>query len=436
MKLNIKLLLLIAIANSAHAISFRYYYKGWKGSKGQIELDVRNGTLNLAGKKLTDLDGFDEVPNLANLRTLDLSNNQLTEIPASIGNLPRLQYLILRHNQLTTLPETIGELTNLTYLDLSHNKIESIPADIGALSKVRVLSLNHNLLSTIPEEMGGMSDLVGLRLENNHLTTIPATIGNLHWLRTLRLENNELTSIPETIGQLPWRGDLTALYLYNNPIPLTKAQLRTRLRLAENTASQNFKLYFKSQQQERAEHDLFQAIKDGNVSKVGFRYKYILIGAVSGPYDDDLQNFAPIDVAKIRDADGNNLMHAAIQSAYDQLQPLKKHISAIMSNAELTNAQKKEQVEPFLTQIDEINDRYMKIMSILLSCGEGCVQTMLFTPNAQGQQVIEAIIAHLGFDSPIYKAILEGLASEEEEKKEAAEEEETARWHAEADSIC
>ena len=67
---------------------------------------------------------------LSALQTLDLSDNQLTTLPESIGKLTNLQELNLGYNQLTTLPESIGQLTNLQELYLYNTQLTTLPPEI------------------------------------------------------------------------------------------------------------------------------------------------------------------------------------------------------------------------------------------------------------------------------------------------------------------
>ena len=83
-------------------------------------------------------DGF------ANLERIDLNNNQLTELPQSIGNLTNLKWLTLSSNQLTELPQSIGNLTNLEILLLGINKLTEPPNYIANLTNLKRLDLHRN----------------------------------------------------------------------------------------------------------------------------------------------------------------------------------------------------------------------------------------------------------------------------------------------------
>jgi leucine-rich repeat protein SHOC2 len=57
------------------------------------------------------------------METLNLDNNQLTQIPRGIYKMKSLNTLTLRNNKITKIPDTFCHLRNLTLLDVRGNKI-------------------------------------------------------------------------------------------------------------------------------------------------------------------------------------------------------------------------------------------------------------------------------------------------------------------------
>jgi hypothetical protein len=146
---------------------------------------------------------------------LNLSNNQLTDLPAEIGQLHSLRSLDLSCNQLTNLPAEIGQLHSLTKLFVSYNQLTSLPAEIGQLHSLTSLSLGKNQLTNLPAEILELHSLTSLSVHANKLTNLPAEIGQLHSLTSLSLSENQLTNLPDEIGQLHSLGWLD---LTGNPI--------------------------------------------------------------------------------------------------------------------------------------------------------------------------------------------------------------------------
>jgi len=85
------------------------------------------------------------------LTTLDLSRNQISEIPAVIGSLTNLTTLDLWGNQISQIPEVIGNLTNLTELDLEQNQITQISPTLAQLVNLKHLSLHGNPINIPPD---------------------------------------------------------------------------------------------------------------------------------------------------------------------------------------------------------------------------------------------------------------------------------------------
>ena len=103
--------------------------------------------LYMADNRLTD-DVFEEINMLPELRVLNLSYNELYEVPQ--GSLRRWQHineLYLSGNELTTLPsEDLEEITSLKVLHINGNKFRDLPAELGKLHKLAVLDVGSNFL--------------------------------------------------------------------------------------------------------------------------------------------------------------------------------------------------------------------------------------------------------------------------------------------------
>jgi Leucine-rich repeat (LRR) protein len=63
----------------------------------------------------------------------------LNVIGYQLGNLTGLQTLNLSSNELTQIPRQIRKLTNLQKLDLSYNAIKELPPEVGQKSSSFVL---------------------------------------------------------------------------------------------------------------------------------------------------------------------------------------------------------------------------------------------------------------------------------------------------------
>jgi Leucine-rich repeat (LRR) protein len=75
------------------------------------------------------------------LKYLEISDNQITEIPEGISKLENLEYLSFQNNQITSLPEKLTFLRKLQTLDIRGNKIPMPEIEILKLSlpKCRIL---------------------------------------------------------------------------------------------------------------------------------------------------------------------------------------------------------------------------------------------------------------------------------------------------------
>ncbi|XP_007892376.1 leucine-rich repeat-containing G-protein coupled receptor 6 [Callorhinchus milii] len=103
---------------------------------------------------------------LPNLRVLELSFNQIHELP-SFHNCQKLEEIGLKHNRITEIrADTFQQLMTLRSLDLSWNKIAFIHLDaFASLRSLTKLDLTFNELSSLP--LAGLSGLTHLKLKGN-----------------------------------------------------------------------------------------------------------------------------------------------------------------------------------------------------------------------------------------------------------------------------
>ncbi|MBC1256952.1 leucine-rich repeat domain-containing protein [Trichormus variabilis] len=156
-----------------------------------------------------------ELLGLPNLRKLDISGNPLERIPDLVTQILHLEELILIRVEITEIPEAIANLTNLTHLILFSNQITETPEAIAKLTNLTQLDLSDNQITEIPEAIANLTNLTHLILFSNQITEIPEAIANLTNLTQLDLGDNQITEIPKAIANLT---NLTHLILFSNQI--------------------------------------------------------------------------------------------------------------------------------------------------------------------------------------------------------------------------
>ncbi len=102
-------------------------------------------------------------------RTLDMSGGGLTKVPGSVFEQSDLETLNVSNNNLSgSLQAEVRFLVNLRTLDLSDNNFTGVPAEVGQLSKLEVLDLSNNPLSGLPYEIGNLKNLKVLDLRGTN----------------------------------------------------------------------------------------------------------------------------------------------------------------------------------------------------------------------------------------------------------------------------
>ncbi|NXJ68167.1 OMGP protein, partial [Rostratula benghalensis] len=167
--------------------------------------------LNLSFNQFVDLDH--QLTRFTNLRTLDISNNWLKNVPAQLPKSLWELYAINNNIKVLQKLDTAYQW-NLRVLDISRNMVERAVLINNTLSSLKFLNLSSNKLWTVPTNMPYNIETVDL--SSNFLSQIlPGTLVRLRRLTSLYLHNNKFAFIPDkAFDQLLQLREVT---LYNNP---------------------------------------------------------------------------------------------------------------------------------------------------------------------------------------------------------------------------
>ena len=197
---------------SSLKIRFGYLKFDYNKDGAVINLDLSN-VENQSFKKLTNY--LESILSLSFLKYLDLSNNNLIDIPIKSDITTSLEYLDLSYNKLSKIPESINSYTSLKILNLKFNKLKALPVSIGSLSNLENLNLRSNQIKSLPSNFGLLTTLKIFDIQGNSLKQLPKSFSNLKNLRELQLGGNNFIEIPESIKDL---SSLTQLGLGRNKI--------------------------------------------------------------------------------------------------------------------------------------------------------------------------------------------------------------------------
>ncbi|MBC2899886.1 hypothetical protein CFC21_112704 [Triticum aestivum] len=188
----------------------------------QEVLQVGNSlrTLDLTNNKIVEVP--QEVGTIVNMQRLVLAGNLIENIPANIGYLRNLKILTLDRNRITVLPEELGSLSNLQQLTVSQNSLLCLPKSVGDLCNMLLLNVSDNKLNALPESIGGCKSLEELQANGNTIEDVPSSICNLACLKSISLNGNKIRQLPPNL--LKDCKALQNLSLHSNPISMDQFQ--------------------------------------------------------------------------------------------------------------------------------------------------------------------------------------------------------------------
>ncbi|MEO8148532.1 MAG: COR domain-containing protein [Bacteroidia bacterium] len=164
---------------------------------------------------------IDHLKNLADLRTLDLSENQLVDI-SFLMELPKLTSLYLASNRINDII-ALKNLVELNLLDLYDNEIKNI-SPLKNLIQLTNLTLSYNKISNI-SPIANLKHLKFLRLKGNQIKDI-SSLKDWKNLELVNLDDNKIAKLPIWITSL--KIDITwDSVRYNKGISIRNNPLRS-----------------------------------------------------------------------------------------------------------------------------------------------------------------------------------------------------------------
>lgn len=154
-------------------------------------------------KNLTDF-GITSCPNinvdsvvniifeLKNLIFLNLSENNLSDLPINTNLLSNLETLFISENKFKDIPKSIKSLKNLKRLVIDMNELESIDIKINELQSLKYINLSYNRFTEFPKDLINLKNLIEIDIWYNEIKTIPYEINGLTKLTTINIKYNDL----------------------------------------------------------------------------------------------------------------------------------------------------------------------------------------------------------------------------------------------------
>ncbi|KAI3970835.1 hypothetical protein MKX01_024482 [Papaver californicum] len=185
-----------------------------------LDMDRVVRTIDLTNNKIIDVPMG--ISRLINMQRLILADNVIEHLPVNLGKLQSLKVLTLDGNQMTTLPDELGMLVRLERLSISRNLLTGLPETIGSLRSLSLLNVSNNKLKSLPESIGSCFSMEELQANDNYIDELPSSVCNLVHLKSLCLDNNDVKEIP--LNLLKDCKALQNISLHDNPISMDQFQ--------------------------------------------------------------------------------------------------------------------------------------------------------------------------------------------------------------------
>jgi|GEM_PF-3853475 len=187
------------------------------GNSSQLGLFTANAASfkNLQAFKIRDAASdkdwdklFLALSRISSIREIELTFNEIGQVPASISAFKNLQTLTIWGSpglDYAALFRNLAGLSKLSALELNSNSFSTVPAEIKELGHLERFSITDNEAvdyADLMEKLSALPLLKSLSLEVNAITQLPPNIIKLKSLTKLNISNNYISGFPEKMQEL------------------------------------------------------------------------------------------------------------------------------------------------------------------------------------------------------------------------------------------
>ncbi|KAH0792820.1 protein phosphatase 2C [Histomonas meleagridis] len=156
---------------------------------------IRIDNFSVSSNRLERIETF----NFPQLRILNVSMNNLRELPDCFAECNFLTELNVSFNQLEDLPHSLSNCRKTLFIFAAGNLFKSVPRCIFSFCQLKSLVLSGNKLTVLPNSMSSFFFLKSLDLSNNYFQSVPKLIGHLRSLKFFSMSHNALQDIPDDL---------------------------------------------------------------------------------------------------------------------------------------------------------------------------------------------------------------------------------------------
>lgn len=187
--------------DSIYGVKFKQYMD----EKNKVEVDGLYKRIDQA------------IANAATVKTLEITNSSVTELPKGFEKLVALEKIQFRNCKKLDLNKTfkqLASLPNLKDLEVSFSSKYAIPENISALVSLENLNLEGNKFVTLPESFSDLKNLKSLKLSQNAVINediLFVLLSKMPNLKTLKADYCQIRSVPNTniyIQDISLKGNL------------------------------------------------------------------------------------------------------------------------------------------------------------------------------------------------------------------------------------